>query len=484
MDDANAAAPEEPTAHLLEIAPEEAGSCLPCCTAESEQVTRAACCRCPPNIRPALGHLRSKFRAERSTIFTFVDGTVVYLLSKQWTDLLSIYIFRLHKIPFCQAPDDCGTEAPTWQLLLFALGMLGAAGLVRWYVSRFEERIPSLSIVPSMCGMAVGWSIGSVLTSAVGSVGSCESLTTCNLINLTIALLGTVMCAIVIRMGRPTCDCRGSESAATADAWRARATSCERRVDRCGALLVSFGSSIGHQVFQTFLFGIKYGLMILWCFVASSAITWGVDPQTQDTPFYGRLLVLWAISLTATLSALAVFLARSRRWLENLPLAADDQRALEAALEGNMGSPDVEVARDTTADETVEEEASPSQPLERPADAPRVSAHERAPGCYSAFTSVPQSQSSLRGRASAVLHESWAALSHQLVSAESRLRRRAALGQIFVLLETMCARYAASPPSSRPLPAALVFPQAPHLLLPLLLPAPPSAPQTPPGSVG
>ena len=38
---------------------------------------------------------------KRGPIITFLEGTVVYALSKQWDDLMSTYFLKLHPVPYC-----------------------------------------------------------------------------------------------------------------------------------------------------------------------------------------------------------------------------------------------------------------------------------------------------------------------------------------------------------------------------------------------
>ena len=66
--------------------------------------------------------------------------TTTYVLSREWHDLLSIYIFRLHPLPHCSetvgysymttylderdVPGECGEEAPAWELAQYAIFIL------------------------------------------------------------------------------------------------------------------------------------------------------------------------------------------------------------------------------------------------------------------------------------------------------------------------------------------------------------------------
>ena len=37
----------------------------------------------------------------RDSWLAFLEGTVVYALSKQWEDLMSMFMLKLHAVPYC-----------------------------------------------------------------------------------------------------------------------------------------------------------------------------------------------------------------------------------------------------------------------------------------------------------------------------------------------------------------------------------------------
>ena len=61
----------------------------------------------PPDATPALKLARAKLRRARVPVKQFVDGTLTYVLSRQWKDLLAIYVFRLHPLPYCAQKGEC-----------------------------------------------------------------------------------------------------------------------------------------------------------------------------------------------------------------------------------------------------------------------------------------------------------------------------------------------------------------------------------------
>ena len=49
-------------------------------------------------------------------VTSFADGTVVYVLSRMWADLLTFYVVPLHPLPYCEFDDvnPCADHAEAW----------------------------------------------------------------------------------------------------------------------------------------------------------------------------------------------------------------------------------------------------------------------------------------------------------------------------------------------------------------------------------
>ena len=94
----------------------------------------------------------------RLPVTRFVDGTVVYIVSKEITDLLSIYIFHIKPLPGCgdaaaanatglALPASC-EAAPSAEQFNFA-GIILLLGAV---IGLFEDDKAGGAIIPSMMG--------------------------------------------------------------------------------------------------------------------------------------------------------------------------------------------------------------------------------------------------------------------------------------------------------------------------------------------
>ena len=111
-------------------------------------------------------HLHRRLHDTQVAVGTFISGTLLYVLSRQWQDLLAVNVFHLHPLPFCDTAHGnlsqlpCTPEAGSGVQFLFAAGMLCVAAVVQHVSLRNEARWPSLTIVPRMAGMCVGWAFG------------------------------------------------------------------------------------------------------------------------------------------------------------------------------------------------------------------------------------------------------------------------------------------------------------------------------------
>ena len=114
---------------------------------------------CPPNDN-CKNMWTGKVVEARLPITRFVDGTVVYIVSKEITDLLSIYIFHIKPLPGCGSdaaaanatglalPASC-EAAPSAEQFNFAgmILLLGAA-----MIGLFKDDKAGGAIIPSMMG--------------------------------------------------------------------------------------------------------------------------------------------------------------------------------------------------------------------------------------------------------------------------------------------------------------------------------------------
>ena len=362
---------------------DEEGDCCPFATPAVNLALLACLCSCPPRSGPMRDIMRSSLEVSIPTLHTLIDSTIVYIVSRKWKDLFSIYIFRLTPRPFCVVtthappppslpflppwplappsppapplsphspsapplspmapppsppppyspplppppPDSpraevgCGEVADPMWLYVFAICTLLLLGCVVRAAARLEGhwRWPSLTIVPSMCGMWVGWAMGDasveLLTRLNAHAQNFRFCTSCNGFNILFSFGFTIVTAVLMLMLRPITRAAALSSSKAAMSPRhgggAYAGACRYA---CSSF-IAWGVAVAELLAQ----GLSYNVMMLWGFTFKHVITWGVSYTQSGTPLLGRTLFLWAAFLTVIGSMLTVRLSKWRLWLE------------------------------------------------------------------------------------------------------------------------------------------------------------------------
>ena len=512
----------------------EDGDCCPFASPAVNLALTACCFGC--HAAPLRDIAQASLEASLPTLHALIDSTIVYVISRKWKDLFSIYIFGLTPRPFCEAkvrgppppsppdfppypfsppqppmppfspdapchppnspfappprpppPDSppepppppnspadevgCGEVADPMTLYLFALGNLLFLAAIVCVSARLEKsrRWPSLAIVPSMCGMCVGWAVGDASVELLTQLITHNErfCAACNVVNIMVSLAFTLATALVLLLLRPVqralarCHRRQGAAAAGGELNGPRHRSSHGAADVSGSRLpyaiglcrisgsafVAWGVAACELLSQ----GISYNVMRLWGFSFQHLLTWGVAEEQTGTPLLGRTLLLWAIATTWIGSMLTVRLAKWRRWLERKQsvvrrdlkraaptgpslLPAQSEEELRAVPDGRAGGR----AGGRTADHAGAPstpnrgDASSSTNTSRAEDEPTPSLISRA----SAFT--PSALlSDLDGRLRPALDRKRLAVT--LAQIDRRLGRRAALGQFLVLMESTLA---------------------------------------------
>lgn len=224
-------------------------------------------------------------------IADLLDGTALFVLAKEWVDLLSIYAFKIHPSPFCVAPGGedeeytahelCTSEASSPQQAVFTLGLLLSAAVLKQIAVRCR---PEGHRVPTMLGMAVGWAAGSACVTALR-----ETTSSC-LLDVALAAIVTVLCGVLIAVLQP---------------WT---FSFDFADD--GAL--AYAEALLQDVWQLCSKALSIMVMIVWTHVLTRALNDGVLDAQLGGRLHQKLLLLWAVALTTFLSALTVSAAKVR----------------------------------------------------------------------------------------------------------------------------------------------------------------------------
>ena len=112
-------------------------------------------------------YVRQQMSRQLPSVGAFFNGTIIYVLSRQWIDLFATHLLRLHPLPYCSQDDShlpCGVEAPALEQAAFAGATLVVALLAQRFAKLFDaRRYPSAQRVPQMAGMCAGWACGGAL---------------------------------------------------------------------------------------------------------------------------------------------------------------------------------------------------------------------------------------------------------------------------------------------------------------------------------
>ena len=152
-----------------------------------------------------------------TSVGAFADGTLAYVFSFMWHDLLTAHIFGLRVPPFC-APDgieDCKPSG-SGPFYTYAMVLIFVVACTKWaFAQPWAAKLPGVKTLPSMLGMLCGWGIGDATVVLIGELrdGAWSNYCLappfegmppdCNILNITVAFLFSAFAAVVIVILRP-----------------------------------------------------------------------------------------------------------------------------------------------------------------------------------------------------------------------------------------------------------------------------------------
>lgn len=283
---------------------------------------------CPPRLLPAALLIQERAAAAATDISSFIEGTVIYVLSQQWDDLISIYLLRLHSVPFCgsnhrtHTAPNCTPEASAATQLRYVGGLLLVSAALqsyaeigampyRWQLWRHQYG----KVVPRMIGMCIGWALGNTFRAAFlqidtrtrGRISSDTCTSFCNLSNVLFCSALTFATAVAMLISQPLA------------------------ADHVSCGLRTWQIALGYYLKTTLLLlinGLATSIKIVWTFSFKSFLTWGISPSQQGTVLFERALILWAVALTFCFAALTVLV---RRWRDRAEARGSHAAAARAA---------------------------------------------------------------------------------------------------------------------------------------------------------
>ena len=248
-------------------------------------------------------HLHRRLHDTQVAVGTFISGTLLYVLSRQWQDLLAVNVFHLHPLPFCDTAHGnlsqlpCTPEAGSGVQFLFAAGMLCVAAVVQHASLRNEARWPSLTIVPRMVGMCVGWAFGFAALQALSEMEAWPMFSHVSswVLGAAVSACATLLSALIILAGQPSTLCVGCAAEQLEELW----PMCSHAL----SVMVMPGGTRPNANPDP-----KPGpnpspepnqVMMLWTAALKAALVGGVPAAQQQGLLYQRMLFFYATTLTA-----------------------------------------------------------------------------------------------------------------------------------------------------------------------------------------
>ena len=276
----------------------------------------------------------------------FLDGLVVYVLSREWHDMFSIYIFRLHPVPHCseeagvrsgffgllrmymrheaagqeEVAPTCIQEADARQQFLCVLYLLVIAAAADGASKRFLPP-PLAAVITSIAGTTVGWAAGDAAvrllvesTPAEGADAAVYgdgdevlfALGTTGVAVLAMLLLEPftvyALSALADRAAEKCCGARLGDTGA--------AGVVHRLVDWVEEALLAVTHLSGRAVTMV--------VLMIWTYVSQLKLLDGLSPEQRGGPLQLRLQLLWSISLTLLAALITEQIVLWRQHLEGL----------------------------------------------------------------------------------------------------------------------------------------------------------------------
>lgn len=252
-------------------------------------------------------------------VSNFLDGVILYVLSREWHDAFATNFLHLHPLPYCSEDGSelpCTMEATSSEQLHFAAAMLLGASVLQRVAEGgdecgrgceahlFKSEGKWRSLVPPMVGMCVGWALGYASVQWLAELDSSEATFQAHpgLANLALSAIATVATAVLILVCQPStlglaCGVlpRGDDGVP----W-----------PRCAHLLRELES-----VWRLSARALSVVVMMLWNRALGAILVEGVAQEDQQGPMYLRMLLFWAVALTTAGSLVSLRVIRLRAQL-------------------------------------------------------------------------------------------------------------------------------------------------------------------------
>eukprot|EP00965_Chrysotila_dentata_P032136 1072227-Pleurochrysis_carterae.AAC.1 len=135
----------------------------------------------------------------------FLQGTGVFLISRECADLLSIFVFRLHPVPFCDRAGflACSPEKGSGVQAVFALVLTPCLAMLQLTAAKYQSRYASLRMIPAMASMAIGWAFGDAAQQLLAEMSDAFGCEACTSLHVAFSLAATLLSAVLVAAEPP-----------------------------------------------------------------------------------------------------------------------------------------------------------------------------------------------------------------------------------------------------------------------------------------
>eukprot|EP00966_Prymnesium_polylepis_P274730 6347274-Prymnesium_polylepis.2 len=272
----------------------------------------------------------------------FLDMTVTYIVSREWQDLLSTYLFHLHPLPHCQPSvvgysifglsftphaveigPDCSKEADAAVQAYFAVALLAVSALVQGLLLKCM-RTHVADQLTSIVGMCVGWGAGDAVIKWLVEIQHAsevsEALPPAAQVQQPppvdperrqlIELEQSIILGSSMSVGRVLFASSYTLAAALLIVLMHPLTTATVRCSERPCIEVL--EEVFFSLWRLGTRALTTSVLMLWAYVSSRNLLEGLSVAQQGTALHWRLLVLWASFLTFGGAALTLQLLRWR----------------------------------------------------------------------------------------------------------------------------------------------------------------------------
>lgn len=152
------------------------------------------------------------YESQVKAVADFIDGLVLFVLSKSFSDLIGAFIFGLYPIPYCgdYLGIACKEEASSKSQFYYAGGLLLFAALLKNAAESSPklQSIPGMNSVPAMVSMIGPWAVGAAFTKLLREIevahpSVCSATGDCSNFNFGFTLLATLIAGGLIIIVQP-----------------------------------------------------------------------------------------------------------------------------------------------------------------------------------------------------------------------------------------------------------------------------------------